>query len=109
MEFMEKRRKFFATKRTTKKRNKPPTIAQQRSIMNTFLKNMDRWKPRALKNKSFAEIKELFDKAMKRINNFIDFKTKLVEVSTRKDEAMTAQESSEQEMNLIKKDLRSKK
>nr|GEU73552.1 retrovirus-related Pol polyprotein from transposon TNT 1-94 [Tanacetum cinerariifolium] len=35
--------------------------------------------PRALKNKSFAKIKELFDKAMKRINNFINFRTELVE------------------------------
>nr|GEV35967.1 hypothetical protein [Tanacetum cinerariifolium] len=51
-------------------------------------------KPRALKNKSFAKIKELFDKAMKRINNFIDFKTELVEVSTKKDKTETIQESS---------------
>nr|GEW48417.1 putative ribonuclease H-like domain-containing protein [Tanacetum cinerariifolium] len=51
-------------------------------------------KPRALKNKSFAEIKELFDKEMTRINNFIDFRTELVEVNTKKDEAEKAQESS---------------
>nr|GEU84915.1 retrovirus-related Pol polyprotein from transposon TNT 1-94 [Tanacetum cinerariifolium] len=57
-------------------------------------KNIDGWKPRALKNKSFTEIKELFDKAMTRINNFIDFRTELVEVSTKKDEAETTQESS---------------
>nr|GEW06232.1 retrovirus-related Pol polyprotein from transposon TNT 1-94 [Tanacetum cinerariifolium] len=50
--------------------------------------------PRALKNKSFAEIKESFDKAMKRIHNFIDFRTELVEVSTKKDKAKTIQESS---------------
>nr|GEZ63865.1 hypothetical protein [Tanacetum cinerariifolium] len=93
MKFIEKRRKFFAAKRTTEKRNKPPTKVQQRSIMSTYLKNMDGWKPRALKNKSFAKIKELFDKSMKRINNFIDFRTELVEVSTKKDEGETAQES----------------
>nr|GEY66587.1 hypothetical protein [Tanacetum cinerariifolium] len=79
---------------TAEKRNKPPTKAQQRRIMSTYLKNMDGWKLSALKNKSFAEIKELFAKAMKRINNFIDFKTKLVEVSKRKDEAEETQESS---------------
>nr|GEY82421.1 hypothetical protein [Tanacetum cinerariifolium] len=55
---------------------------------------MDGWKPRALKNKSFAKIKELFDKAMKRINNFVDFKTGLVEESPKKDKAETTQESS---------------
>nr|GEV04197.1 hypothetical protein [Tanacetum cinerariifolium] len=77
MKFMKKRRKFFAAKRDEDRRKKPPTKAQQRSIMTTYLKNMDGWKPRALKNKSFDEIKELFDKAMERINGFDDFKTKL--------------------------------
>nr|GFB72645.1 hypothetical protein [Tanacetum cinerariifolium] len=87
MELLEKRRKFFAAKRTKEKRNRPPTKAQQRSLMFTYLKNIDGWKPRALKNKSFAEIQELFDKAIKRINRFVDFKTELVEESTKKDEA----------------------
>nr|GEY56342.1 hypothetical protein [Tanacetum cinerariifolium] len=66
MEFMEKRRKLFTAKRTAEKRNKPPTKAQQRSIMSTYLKNIDGWKTRALKNKSFADIQDLFNKAMKR-------------------------------------------
>nr|GEU75401.1 ribonuclease H-like domain-containing protein [Tanacetum cinerariifolium] len=66
MKFIEKRRKFFAAKGTTEKRNKPPTKAQQRSIMSTCLKNIDGWKPRDLKNKSFTKIQELFDKPMKR-------------------------------------------
>nr|GEX62013.1 hypothetical protein [Tanacetum cinerariifolium] len=66
MELMEKRRKFFAAKRAEEKRNKPPTKAQQRSLMSTYLKNMDGWKTRALKTKSFAEIQDLFNKAMKR-------------------------------------------
>nr|GEV73056.1 hypothetical protein [Tanacetum cinerariifolium] len=76
------------------KRNKPSTKAQQRSIMSTYLKNMDVRKIKALKNKSFAEIQELFDKAMKRINNFVNFRTELVEESIKKDEAETTQESS---------------
>nr|GEY57621.1 hypothetical protein [Tanacetum cinerariifolium] len=50
--------------------------------------------PRALKNKSFVEIQELFHKAMKRINTFVDFRTELVEGSTKKDEAKTTQVSS---------------
>nr|GEZ85697.1 hypothetical protein [Tanacetum cinerariifolium] len=94
MEFLEKRRKFFIAKRAKEKRNKPPTKAQQRSLMSIYFKNMDGWKTRALKNKSFAEIKELFDKAMTRINNFVDFRTKLVEESTKKDKAKTVQERS---------------
>nr|GEU67054.1 putative reverse transcriptase domain-containing protein [Tanacetum cinerariifolium] len=89
----EKRRKFFTAKRAEEKRNKPPTKSQQRSVMCTYLKNIDGWKPRALKNKSLVEIQELLDKAMKRINNFVDFRNELVEESTKKDEAETTQES----------------
>ncbi|GKG08133.1 hypothetical protein Tco_0333965, partial [Tanacetum coccineum] len=73
-------------KRAEEKRNKPPTRAQKRSIMYTYLKNMERWKPKDLKNKSFANIQELFDKAMKRVNTFVDYKTELVEESSKKAE-----------------------
>ncbi|GJU15575.1 putative ribonuclease H-like domain-containing protein [Tanacetum coccineum] len=78
-QLLEKRRKFFAAKRAEEKRNRPPTRAQQRSIMCTYLKNMAGWKPKDLKNKSFANIQELFDKAFKRVNTFVDFRTELVE------------------------------
>ncbi|GKE30358.1 hypothetical protein Tco_1445742, partial [Tanacetum coccineum] len=47
-----------------------------------------------LKNKSFANIQELFDKTMKRVNTFVDYRTKLVEESSKKVEAETTQESS---------------
>nr|GEV74679.1 hypothetical protein [Tanacetum cinerariifolium] len=85
MKFLEKRRKLVAAKRAEEKRNKPPTKAQQRRIITTYLKNIDGWKPKALRNKSFAKIKELFDKASARINNFVDFRTELVKKSTQKD------------------------
>ncbi|GJT82426.1 retrovirus-related pol polyprotein from transposon TNT 1-94 [Tanacetum coccineum] len=83
-QLLEKRKKFFAAKRAEEKRNKPPTRAQQRSIMCTYLKNMEGWKPKSLKNKSFANIQELFDKAMKRVNTFVDYRTELVEESSKK-------------------------
>nr|GEU76137.1 hypothetical protein [Tanacetum cinerariifolium] len=90
----EMRRKFFAAKRAKEKRNKPLTKDQQRSLMSTYLKNIDGWKTRTLKSKSFAEIKDLFDKAMTRINNFVNFRTELVEESTKKAQEEIAQESS---------------
>ncbi|GJS64576.1 hypothetical protein Tco_0679140 [Tanacetum coccineum] len=68
-------------KKTEEKRNRPPTRAQQRSIMCTYLKNMAGWKPKDLKNKSFANIQELFENAMKRVNTFVDMDTKLVKGS----------------------------
>ncbi|GJS16227.1 hypothetical protein Tco_0410699 [Tanacetum coccineum] len=39
-QLLEKRRKYFAAKRAKEKRNRPPTKAQQRSIMCTYLKNI---------------------------------------------------------------------
>ncbi|GJY74686.1 reverse transcriptase domain-containing protein [Tanacetum coccineum] len=85
-QILEKRRKFFVAKRAEEKRNKPPTKAQQRSIMCTYLKNIEGWKPKDLKTKSFANVHELFDKAMKWVNTFFDFRTELVE-STKKEES----------------------
>ncbi|GJW40546.1 putative ribonuclease H-like domain-containing protein [Tanacetum coccineum] len=93
VQFLEQRRKHFVAKRAEEKRNRPPTKAQQRSIMCTYLKNMDGWKPKNLKNKPFANIQELFDNAMKRVNTFVDYRTKLVEESSKKAEAEIAQES----------------
>nr|GEW90056.1 putative reverse transcriptase domain-containing protein [Tanacetum cinerariifolium] len=52
MQLLEKRRKFFVAKRAEEKRNKPPTQAQQRKIMCTYLKNMKGKKLTDLKNKT---------------------------------------------------------
>ncbi|GKF24759.1 hypothetical protein Tco_0077081, partial [Tanacetum coccineum] len=48
-QLLEKRRKHFAAKRAEEKRNKPPTKAQQRQIMCTYLKNMEGYKLKDLK------------------------------------------------------------
>ncbi|GJW64591.1 hypothetical protein Tco_0116475 [Tanacetum coccineum] len=93
-QLLEKRRKHFAAKRVEEKRNRPPTKSQQRSIMCTYLKNMEGLKPKDLKNKSFDSIQKLFDKAMKRVNIFIDMDTELVKESSKKANAEIAQERS---------------
>ncbi|GKF44157.1 hypothetical protein Tco_0130709, partial [Tanacetum coccineum] len=72
----------------------PPTRAQQRSIMSTYLKNIAGYKHNQLKNKSFDDIQKLFDKAMKRVNIFVDMDIELVEGSEVRVEAEIAQESS---------------
>ncbi|GJX91954.1 hypothetical protein Tco_0345280 [Tanacetum coccineum] len=85
VQLLEKRRKHFAAKkRAEEKRNKPPTQAQQRKIMCTYLKNMEGKKPKDLKNKSFNSIQKMFDRAFKRVNTFVDFRTNLVEGSSKK-------------------------
>ncbi|GKF59375.1 hypothetical protein Tco_0176161 [Tanacetum coccineum] len=52
--------------------------------MITYLKNMEGWKYKDLKSKDFDSIKELFDKAFKRVNMFVDYRTNLVEGSLKK-------------------------
>nr|GEV81403.1 hypothetical protein [Tanacetum cinerariifolium] len=69
---------------------------QEEEANNALIKTWEdiQAKPRALKNKSFTEIQKLLDIAMKRINTFVDFRTELVEESSKKDKAETTQESS---------------
>ncbi|GJZ74256.1 hypothetical protein Tco_0638402 [Tanacetum coccineum] len=88
------RRLKTATKRAEKQRNKPPTKAQQKKTMITYLKNMEGWRHKDLRSKDFDYIKELFGKAFKRVNIFVDYITELVEDSPKKAEAEIAQESS---------------
>ncbi|GJY29216.1 hypothetical protein Tco_0404983 [Tanacetum coccineum] len=96
VQFLEQRRKHFAAKRAEEKRNRPPTRAQQRNIMCTYLKNIKGWKPKSLKNKSFVNIQEFFEKAMKRVNTFVDYRTELVEEKvTKKQKVDDVQEKTE--------------
>ncbi|GJT12078.1 hypothetical protein Tco_0859120 [Tanacetum coccineum] len=69
-QLLEKRRKYFAAKRAEEKRNKPPTKAQQRQIMYTYLKNMEGYKLKDLKNKEFDSIQEMFDRAGQMLKSF---------------------------------------
>ncbi|GKA65916.1 hypothetical protein Tco_0765623 [Tanacetum coccineum] len=66
-QLLEKRRKFFVAKSVEEKWNKPPTKAQQRSIMTTYLKNMAGWKPKDLKNNETRE-----EESLKRAGNELE-------------------------------------
>ncbi|GKD83810.1 hypothetical protein Tco_1350649 [Tanacetum coccineum] len=81
VQLLEAGKKHFAVMRTQEMRNKPPTKAQKRNTMSTYLKNMVGYKHNQLKNKSFDDIQKLFDKAMKMVNIFVDIDTELVEGS----------------------------
>ncbi|GKC27032.1 hypothetical protein Tco_1034326 [Tanacetum coccineum] len=78
VELMNKRKKHFARLRAEEQRRKPPTKAQKRNTMSTYLKNMVGYKHNQLKTKSFKDIQMLFDKEMKRVNTFVDMDTYLV-------------------------------
>ncbi|GJX81694.1 hypothetical protein Tco_0331175 [Tanacetum coccineum] len=104
VQLLDKRRKHFEAKRAEEKRNRPPTKGQQRSIMCTYLKNMAGWKPKDLKNKSFVTIQDLFDKAMKRVNTFVDMDTELLE-SGELDEKVEAKVDDAKEAEELKQSL----
>ncbi|GJW00153.1 hypothetical protein Tco_1555404 [Tanacetum coccineum] len=94
VELLEKRKKYFAALRAQEKRNKPQTITQKKSTMSTYVKHMAGYKQSQLKNKSFIEIQKLFNKAMTRVNIFVDMDTELMKESSKKAESEMAQESS---------------
>ncbi|GKD20186.1 hypothetical protein Tco_1221889, partial [Tanacetum coccineum] len=92
VELMDKRKKHFARLRVEDQRRKPPTKAQKRSQMSTYLKHMAGYKQNQLKSKNYDEIQKLFDKAMTRVNMFVDMDTELVKEISKKAEMV--QESS---------------
>ncbi|GJR36260.1 hypothetical protein Tco_1211944 [Tanacetum coccineum] len=86
MELIEKRRKHFAALRAQEKRNRPPTKAQKRTQMSTYLKHMGGYTYKQLKGKSFDEIQKLFDKEMKRVNTFVAMGFEVQENKEKKEE-----------------------
>ncbi|GJX68169.1 hypothetical protein Tco_0303896 [Tanacetum coccineum] len=65
VELVNQRKKHFAEERARAKRNKPMTQSQLRTYMMNYLKNQGTWKLSQLKNLSFEEVKEEFDKLVK--------------------------------------------
>nr|GEY92207.1 hypothetical protein [Tanacetum cinerariifolium] len=81
VELMDKRKKHFARLKAEKIRSKPPTKAQKRNQMCTYLKNMANYNHNQLKNKSFEEIQMLFNNTIKLIDSFVSMDTELVKGS----------------------------
>ncbi|GKD43752.1 hypothetical protein Tco_1268397, partial [Tanacetum coccineum] len=90
VELLEKRKKHFATLRSQEKRIKPPTKAQKRNTMSTYLKNMAGYKHNQLKSKSYDEIQDMFDKEMKKLESDNSKKQKI-------DEHVEAEKDNDQE------------
>ncbi|GKC04642.1 hypothetical protein Tco_0996252, partial [Tanacetum coccineum] len=81
-QLLEKRKKHFAAKRVEEKRNKPPTKAQRRKIICTYLKNMEGHKLNDLKT-------ELVEGKEKRAG------TELVQDSTKKQKVKDDKETAD--------------
>ncbi|GKA45062.1 hypothetical protein Tco_0737858 [Tanacetum coccineum] len=65
--------------------------------MCTYLKNMEGKKVKDLKNKSFDFIQKMFDRAFMRVNTFVDFRTDLVEGSSKRAGEELEQESTKKQ------------
>ncbi|GJX65842.1 hypothetical protein Tco_0300185 [Tanacetum coccineum] len=65
VDLVNQRKKYFAEERAKAKRNKPMTQSQLKTYMMNYLKNQGTWKLSQLKNLSFEEVKEEFDKLVK--------------------------------------------
>ncbi|GJU15898.1 hypothetical protein Tco_1143864 [Tanacetum coccineum] len=78
VELMNKRKKHFAMLRAEEKRRKPPTKAQKRNLMSTYLKNIGGYKHNQLKSKSYEEIQKMFDNEMRRVNTFLPINSEVV-------------------------------
>ncbi|GJR96204.1 ribonuclease H-like domain-containing protein [Tanacetum coccineum] len=76
--------KHFAALRAQEKRNRPPTKAQKRTQMSTYLKHIGGYTYKQLKGKSFDEIKKFFDKEMKRVNTFVAMGSEVKESKEKK-------------------------
>ncbi|GJS60787.1 hypothetical protein Tco_0655571 [Tanacetum coccineum] len=81
VELMDKRKKHFIKLRAEEIRRKPPTKAQKRNQMCTYLRNMANYKHSQLKNKSFEEIQMLFDNTMKWVDLFVPMDSEVVKGS----------------------------
>ncbi|GKC49842.1 hypothetical protein Tco_1072587 [Tanacetum coccineum] len=99
---MDKRKKYFPRLRAEEQRRKPPTKAQKRSQMSTYLKHMAGYKQNQLKSKNYDEIQKLFDKAMTRVNMFVDMDTELVKESSKKAEASQKIDDDQEEAEMKK-------
>nr|GEX24695.1 hypothetical protein [Tanacetum cinerariifolium] len=88
-ELIESRRKYFAAKRAEDIKNKPPTKAQQNSLMCTYMKNIKGYKQKDFKGKGFDTIKKMFDKVYKRVNTFVAMDSEVMEGSKKTQAELT--------------------
>nr|GEX18297.1 hypothetical protein [Tanacetum cinerariifolium] len=97
-ELIKSRRKYFAAKRVKEIRNNPSTKAQQKSLMCTYMRNMEGFKQKDFKGKRFDDINKIFDKVYKRVNTFVDMDTENVEESLKKTQAEGSSKRAGQEL-----------
>ncbi|GJZ50747.1 hypothetical protein Tco_0605262 [Tanacetum coccineum] len=98
-------RKFRAAQRSAEIRSRPPTKSQLRNLMMTYLKNMGGYKHSQLKAKSFEEIKGMYERQKKSVQDFVPIGSAKEEELTKKmNEKATDEDTSNKEKVLKEPD-----
>nr|GEU90531.1 hypothetical protein [Tanacetum cinerariifolium] len=101
-EEVARKRKYLAAQKAEEIMNKPPIKAQQKSLMCTYMRNMEGFKQKDFKGKRFDDIKKIFDKVYKRVNTFMDMDTENMEESLKKTQAKGNFKRARQELKCLK-------
>ncbi|GJZ17568.1 hypothetical protein Tco_0553691 [Tanacetum coccineum] len=105
----ERKKKVSLLTKAEQIRNKPPTEAQLRNKMNTYLKNMSSFTYNQLKHESLEEIQKLYEREQKWINEFVLIDSKVVKDSEKKDDSIQKQAESSKKRSRAEHDEESVK
>nr|GEY06347.1 hypothetical protein [Tanacetum cinerariifolium] len=95
--------RFFAAQRTEQIRSKPPTRAQLRNKMATYLKHMGKYTHNQLKSKNFEEIQMLYEREQKWINDFVPMDYEVVNDSEHQAESSKKRSRADHDKVSVKK------
>nr|GEX90863.1 uncharacterized mitochondrial protein AtMg00810-like [Tanacetum cinerariifolium] len=103
VDLIEERKRFFVAQRTKQIRNKPPTKAQLRNKMVTYLKHMGKYIHNQLNSKSFKEIQMLYEREQKCINDFVPMDSEEVDDSKQQAEGSKKRSRVDHDKESVKK------
>nr|GEZ55173.1 retrovirus-related Pol polyprotein from transposon TNT 1-94 [Tanacetum cinerariifolium] len=103
VDLIAERKRFFATQRAEQIRNKPPTKAQLKNKMVTYLKHMGKYTHNQLTRKRFKEIQILYEREQKWINNFVPIDSEEVNDSKQQAESSKKRSRVDHDKESVKK------
>ncbi|GJQ89937.1 putative ribonuclease H-like domain-containing protein [Tanacetum coccineum] len=105
-EYFERRNKQLAAERKEAIRNKPPTRAQVRNMMVTYLKHMGKYTHQELKHKTLEELQKLYQKEQKIADSTSKKKSSKKSKVIKEQESATSNEEAATDYEQEKEELR---
>nr|GEZ09161.1 hypothetical protein [Tanacetum cinerariifolium] len=103
VDLIAERKRFFSTQRAEQIRNKPPTKAQLKNKMVTYLKHMGKYTHNQLTRKRFKEIQMLYEREQKWINDFVPIDSEEVNYSKQQAESSKKRSRVDHDKESVKK------